>query len=45
MVVETKLKKIEEFLFKIALEIAKDGEGALFVIGDDIKYSKLMTNS
>ncbi len=40
--VETKLKKIEEFLFKIALEIAKDGEGALFVIGDDIKYSKLM---
>ena len=36
------LKKIEEFLFKIALEIARDGEGALFVIGDDIKYSKLM---
>jgi uroporphyrinogen-III decarboxylase len=36
------LKKIEAFLFKIALEIAKEGEGALFVIGDNIKYSKLM---
>jgi DNA integrity scanning protein DisA with diadenylate cyclase activity len=33
-------KKVEERIIEIALEIAKDGKGALFVIGD-IKYKKL----
>jgi len=36
------LKKIQEKVLKIALEIAKKGEGALFVIGDDVEYSQLI---
>lgn len=36
---KTKKKKIEEEILKIAFEIAKKGEGSLFVIGDDVKYS------
>jgi len=37
-----KLKKIEEKILGIALELAKKGEGALFVIGDNVKYDSLI---
>jgi len=37
-----KNKKIEEKILKIAIEMAKEGEGALFVIGKNIKYSRLL---
>jgi DNA integrity scanning protein DisA with diadenylate cyclase activity len=37
-----KLKKIEEKILGIALELAKKGEGALFVIGDKVKYDSLI---
>ena len=37
-----KLQKIEQVIIKIALEIAKSGEGALFVIGEKIDYEKLI---
>jgi len=33
---------VEEIIIKIAIEIAKAGEGALFVIGEKIKYDKLI---
>ncbi len=36
------IKKIEKIIFKIAIEIAKSGEGALFVIGDKVNYSRLI---
>jgi len=36
------IKKIEKIILKIAIEIAKSGEGALFVIGDKVNYSKLI---
>lgn len=36
------IKEIENILIKIAIDIAKDGEGALFVIGDNIKYTALL---
>ena len=36
------LKDIEEKILKIAIEIAKSGEGCLFVIGENAKYSKLI---
>jgi len=39
---EDKSTKIEKKIIKIALEIAKKGEGALFVLGDDVKYEKLL---
>ena len=35
-------KKIEERILKIALELAKKGEGALFIIGDKVNYSPLI---
>jgi DNA integrity scanning protein DisA with diadenylate cyclase activity len=35
-------KKIEEVILNVAVEIAKSGEGALFVIGSDVKYEKLL---
>ena len=35
-------KKIEEEIIKIALELAKKGEGALFVIGEKVSYSRLL---
>lgn len=37
-----KLKKVEDVILKIAIEIAKQGEGALFVIGNKVSYEKLM---
>lgn len=39
---EEKIKKIEKVVMKIAIEIAKHGEGALFVIGDKVDYSRLI---
>lgn len=39
---ENKIKKIEEKIIKIAIEIAKSGEGALFVIGEKIEYERLI---
>lgn len=38
----TKLEKIEKIILKIAIEIAKSGEGALFVIGDKVNYDRLI---
>jgi hypothetical protein len=35
-------KKIEEIVIRAAIEIAKTGEGALFVIGDKVEYEKLI---
>ena len=35
-------KTIEEKVIKIAIEVCKKGEGALFVIGDNIKYDRLL---
>jgi len=37
-----KLKKIEEKILEIAIGLAKKGEGALFVIGDKVKYDSLI---
>ncbi len=37
-----KIKKIEEIVLKVAIELAKEGEGALFVIGNNVKYSRLL---
>ncbi len=39
---KTNLKKIEEKILSITIEIAKQGKGALFIIGNKIKYEKLM---
>ncbi len=36
------LKEIEEKILKIAIELAKSGHGALFVIGKNIKYERLI---
>lgn len=36
------MKKIEETLLQVALRIAKRGDGALFVIGNNIKYEPLV---
>jgi len=35
-------KKLEEKILKIAISIAKDGKGAIFVIGTKVKYEKLL---
>jgi DNA integrity scanning protein DisA with diadenylate cyclase activity len=37
-----KIKKIQEKLLGLAVELARKGEGALFVIGEDVKYSHLI---
>lgn len=37
-----KIQDIEEKIIKISLEIAKNGEGCLFVIGDNISYDDLI---
>ena len=39
---EAKIKKIEETLIKVGIEVAKKGEGALFVITEDCKYKRLL---
>jgi len=36
------IQQIEEVLIKVAIEIARRGEGALFVIGEKVDYEKLM---
>lgn len=38
----SKLKKIEEKILKLAINLAKKGDGALFVIGENIEYHSLM---
>jgi len=38
----SKIKKIQEKVLEIAIELAKKGEGALFVIGDKVKYDLLI---
>lgn len=35
-------KKIEEVILNAAIDIAKNGKGALFVIGSNVKYEKLL---
>jgi DNA integrity scanning protein DisA with diadenylate cyclase activity len=35
-------KKIEQAVIEVAIEVVRKEEGALFVIGDDIKYEKLI---
>ncbi len=40
--VDPKYKKIEELLIQVGLRIAKRGEGALFVVGNDIEYRPLI---
>ena len=36
------IKQIEEVVLKVAIEIAKQKGGALFVIGNDVKYDRLL---
>jgi DNA integrity scanning protein DisA with diadenylate cyclase activity len=36
------LKKVEEKILEVAIEIARKGEGALFVIGDKVNYASLV---
>lgn len=36
------LKQIEEKILKISIEIAREGNGALFVIGKDVQYERLI---
>ncbi|MBU2576409.1 MAG: DNA integrity scanning protein DisA nucleotide-binding domain protein [Nanoarchaeota archaeon] len=35
-------KNVEQVVIESAIELAKKGEGALFVIGEDLKYEKLL---
>lgn len=37
-----RIQEIEEKIIKIAIEIAKSGEGALFVIGEKVNYERLI---
>jgi len=37
-----KMKEIEEKILKLAIHLARDGEGALFVIGENVEYSLLI---
>jgi DNA integrity scanning protein DisA with diadenylate cyclase activity len=39
---KNKLKLIEQKIIEVAIEVAKKGEGALFVIGENIRYEKLL---
>jgi len=39
---KSRIKEIEEKILKLAIHIARDGEGALFVIGDKVDYSLLI---
>ncbi|MFH1500416.1 MAG: DNA integrity scanning protein DisA nucleotide-binding domain protein [archaeon] len=36
------IKNVEEKILKVAIELAKKGEGALFVIGNKVGYEKLL---
>ena len=40
--VKNSLKQIQEKILKISIEIAREGNGALFVIGNNVKYERLM---
>src|SRR3990170_6825340 len=40
--VEITLKQIEEKILKVSIEIAREGHGALFVIGQNVRYQKLI---
>ena len=40
--VKNSLKQIEEKILKISIEIAREGNGALFVIGNEVKYDRLI---
>jgi hypothetical protein len=40
--INKKTKKIEEQVLEVAIELARKGEGALFVIGEKINYEKLI---
>lgn len=37
-----KIQEIEEKIIKISIELAQAGDGALFIIGEGIKYDKLI---
>src|SRR3990167_6915348 len=39
---ENKIKEIEKKVLNICMSIAREGKGALFVIGDNVKYRRLM---
>ncbi len=39
---KSKSRQIEEKILSIAIDLARKGEGALFVIGEKIKYEKLL---
>jgi len=39
---EDKIKKIEQVLIEVGIEVAKKNEGALFVVSDNCKYKKLL---
>ena len=39
---EHSLKEIEEKVLKISIELAREGNGALFVIGNNVNYEKLI---
>lgn len=41
----SKLKKIEETILQVSMRIAKRGEGAMFIIGNNIKYEPLVEQS
>ena len=40
-----KIQEIEEKIIKISIEIAQSGEGALFVLGENVKYKRLINKS
>ena len=42
MAKKMKEKEIEEKVLKVAIEIAQEGNGALFVIGENVKYAQLL---
>ena len=39
---EKKIKRIQEKIIKIAIEIVREGNGALFIIGENVKYRRLL---
>lgn len=39
---DKKQKQIEEKIIKVAIEVTKKGEGALFIIGENVNYSRLL---
>ena len=39
---EPRIKQVEEKVLNVAIEVVKKGEGALFVIGGDVTYDRLL---